>query len=56
MEPQRQVEACRKKLVNLIRCKNLCKCYSVPPPSTTLKIIKKKLINSDPRVYKQDEK
>jgi hypothetical protein len=21
----------------LIHCKNLCKCYNVPPPSTTIK-------------------
>jgi hypothetical protein len=22
---------------NLIHCENLCKCYNVPPPSTTIK-------------------
>jgi hypothetical protein len=25
------------KIIYLIPCKNLCKCYNVPPPSTTIK-------------------
>jgi hypothetical protein len=33
-------------MIYLIRCKNLCKCYSVPTPSTTIKNSKEKIITS----------
>jgi hypothetical protein len=31
-------------MIYLMYCENFCKCYNVPPPSTTIKIkVKKKL-------------
>jgi hypothetical protein len=36
---ERAVERVNSSMICLIHCKNLCKCYSVPPPSKT--IIKK---------------
>jgi hypothetical protein len=35
------VEEVNSSMIYLIHCKNLCKCYSVPPPSTTIKEKKK---------------
>jgi hypothetical protein len=29
------VEGLNSSMKQLIHCKNLCKCYNVPPPSTT---------------------
>jgi hypothetical protein len=31
----RMVEGVNSSMIYLIHCKNLCKCYNVPPPSTT---------------------
>jgi hypothetical protein len=30
-------ERANSSVIYLIYCKNLCKCYNVPPPSTTMK-------------------
>jgi hypothetical protein len=30
-------EGVNSSMIHLIHCKNLCKCHSVPPPSTTIK-------------------
>jgi hypothetical protein len=34
---RRTVEEVNSSMIYLIHCKNLCKCYNVPPPSTTIK-------------------
>jgi hypothetical protein len=34
---RREVEGGNSSLMYLIHCKNLCKCYNVPTPSTTKK-------------------
>jgi hypothetical protein len=34
------VERVNSNMIYLIHCKNLCKCYMYPPPSTTVKKIK----------------
>jgi hypothetical protein len=41
-ERGREVEGVNSSMIYLMHCKNLCKCYNVPPPSTTIK--KKKVI------------
>jgi hypothetical protein len=33
-----------QSMIYLIHCKNLCKCHSVPPPSTIVKEEKKKVV------------
>jgi hypothetical protein len=33
----RAVEGVNSSMIYLIYCKNLCKCYNVPPPSTAIK-------------------
>jgi hypothetical protein len=33
-----EVERVNSSMIYLIYCKNFCKCHSVPPPSTTIKI------------------
>jgi hypothetical protein len=40
-------------LMYLILCKNLCKCYNVPPPSTIIKKIKKRngMSRLEPKVF-----
>jgi hypothetical protein len=40
----RAVEEVNSSIIYLIHCKNLCKCYTVPPPSRT-KVIKNNKIN-----------
>jgi hypothetical protein len=40
----RAVEEGNSRMINLIHCKNLCKCYNLPPPRETIKKIKKALI------------
>jgi hypothetical protein len=35
------VEGVNSSMIYLIHCKNLCKCYNVPPPRTTIKKKKK---------------
>jgi hypothetical protein len=37
---ERAVEVGNSSMIYLIHCKNLCKCYNLPPPSTT--IVKKR--------------
>jgi hypothetical protein len=37
---KRAVEEVNSNLIYLINCKNLCKCYNVLPPNTTI-IVKK---------------
>jgi hypothetical protein len=34
---KRAVERMNSNVIYLIHCKNLCKCNTVPPPSTTIK-------------------
>jgi hypothetical protein len=41
---QTAVEGVNSSMIYFIHCKNLCKCYNVPTPSTTIK--KKKGNNS----------
>jgi hypothetical protein len=41
-EWKRAVEGVNLSMIYLIHCKKLCKCYNVPPPSTTVKKILKK--------------
>jgi hypothetical protein len=33
----RAVEEGNSSMIDLIHCKNFCKCYNVPPPNTTIK-------------------
>jgi hypothetical protein len=33
---RREMEGVNSSMIYLTYCKNLCKCYSVPPPSTTI--------------------
>jgi hypothetical protein len=37
---ERAVDQVKPSMIYLIHCKSLCKCYNVPPPSTT-RILKK---------------
>jgi hypothetical protein len=39
-------------LIYLIHCKNLCKCHSVPPPSTSVK--EKNKITGNPTIESYD--
>jgi hypothetical protein len=41
---KRVVEGVNSCMIYSIHCKNLCKCHSVPPPSTTIKEKKEKKI------------
>jgi hypothetical protein len=34
---RRAAEGVNSSMIYLLHCKNLCKCYNVPPPSTTIK-------------------
>jgi hypothetical protein len=36
-DERQQWRGVNSSMIYLIHCKNLCKCYSVPPPSTTIK-------------------
>jgi hypothetical protein len=38
---KRAVEGVNSSMIYLIHCKNLCKCYNVPPPSRTIKKVLK---------------
>jgi hypothetical protein len=40
---RRVVEGVNSSMIQLIHCKNLCKCHNVPPLSTTIKGKKKKV-------------
>jgi hypothetical protein len=40
-------------MIDLIHCKNLCKCYNVPPPSTTIKKGKKKTNMKKKNLFKK---
>jgi hypothetical protein len=40
---KRAVEGVNSNVIYLIHCKNFCKCHSVLLPSTTIKILFKKL-------------
>jgi hypothetical protein len=33
----REAEGKNSSMIYLVHCKNLCKCYNVPTPSTTIK-------------------
>jgi hypothetical protein len=40
-EWEREVEGDNSSMIYLIHCKNLCKCYNIPTPSTAIKTFSK---------------